>query len=81
MTKKVNQSLKFYKDIINSSAPAWMQNTAAVLAILVASKPFLIDTLPGVSEDTKQLIGEWFTYVINNCSMFISIAVIFSKKK
>lgn len=71
-------NLKFGLSQINSHAPKWLINTAAVLTLLIAAKHQLISGIPSLAEETKLMANAWFDYILDIVQCLLAIAVIFS---
>ena len=75
------KQLKFGLSQVRHSAPVWLQNGTAALALLIAAKPFLIAGIPGITTEVLQHVNAWADYVINTTQVLFALALILSGKK
>ncbi len=69
--------LKFGLSQVNNHAPRWMIYATSIVALLLTAKHYLIDGLPGVTEETKVILMAWLEYVLNMAQVLLALAVIF----
>lgn len=70
-------NLKFGLAQVNNNAPNWLVYTTSIIALLLAAKHNLIDSLPGVEDSIKVHVQLWFEYVMNVVQVITALAVIF----
>ena len=75
------KKLKFGLSQAYNHAPKWVNNSMAVLVVLTSAKHFLIDGLPGLSEEAKLLAKSWFEYAVDGAQLLLALAMIFLGEK
>lgn len=66
---------------INQSSPVWLQNSAAIVGMVVGAKHLIVDQLPGLGEAAKLYAGQWFDYLTGIVGLVLGVGVLFTRKK
>lgn len=75
------KKLKFGLSQVNESAPKWVQNGTAIVALLIMAKHYLIGGIPNIDPELKELANGWFDYVMNTVQLAFAIVLIFGGVK
>lgn len=74
----MKNNLRFGLQQVNNTAPGWIINTTAFVALLLVAKKYLVTDLPGISDVGRHLLSEWFDYILNVIQLILALAVIFT---
>ena len=73
----MNNNLKFGLSQVRNRAPKWVINSTSIVALLIAAKHYLVEDLPGMTTEMKQLFMSWFEYGLNITQVLLALLVIF----